>query len=77
MSQRLSWPYCIGFWSTNRVALRTVIRVIRDIERKVCPLQLTGVLMIYDINIYNDKDNDNDIDNPVRPGQLFKLLATS
>ena len=33
--------------------------------------------MIYDINIYNDKDNDNDIDNPVRPGQLFKLLATS
>ena len=29
--------------------------------------------MIYDINIYNDKD----IDNPVRPGQLFKLLATS
>ena len=23
--------------------------------------------MIYDINIYNDKDNDNDIDNPVRP----------
>ena len=33
--------------------------------------------MIYNINIYNDKDNDNDIDNPVRPGQLFKLLATS
>ena len=33
--------------------------------------------MIYDINIYNDKDNDNDIDNPVRHGQLFKLLATS
>ena len=23
--------------------------------------------MIYDINIYNDKDNDNDIDNPVPP----------
>ena len=64
MSQRLSWPYCIGFWSTNRVALRTVIR---DIERKVCSLQLIGVLMIYDINIYNDKDNDNDIDNPVPP----------
>ena len=64
MSQRLSWPYCIGFWSTNRVALRNVIR---DIERKVCSLQLIGVLMIYDINIYNDKDNDNDIDNPVPP----------
>ena len=25
--------------------------------------------------IYNDKDND--IDNPVCPGKIFKLLATS
>ena len=59
------------------VALKTAIRVIHDIERKASPLQLIGVLMIYNINIYDDKDDDDDVDNPVRPGQLFKLLATS